>query len=72
MNSIARCRQKITQYKKGMVTKMRTFTAPLHELGEFEEITKLLKKPQTAVALTGCVDSQKMHMIYGLSDGLKY
>ena len=51
---------------------MRTFTAPLHELGEFEEITKLVKKPQTAVALTGCVDSQKMHMIYGLSDGLKY
>ncbi len=51
---------------------MRTFTAPLHELGEFEEITKLLKKPQTAISLTGCVDSQKMHMIYGLSDGLKY
>lgn len=24
------------------------------------------------LALTGCVDSQKLHMIYGLSDGMKY
>lgn len=51
---------------------MRTFTAPLYELGEFEEITKLLRKQRAAVALTGCVDSQKLHMIYGLSDGFKY
>lgn len=51
---------------------MRTFTAPLFELGEFEEITKLLKKPGAAATLTGCVDSQKLHMIYGLSDGFKY
>ncbi len=51
---------------------MRTFTAPLCELGEFEEITKLLKKPGAAAALTGCVDSQKLHMVYGLSDGFKY
>ena len=51
---------------------MRTFTAPLCELGEFEEITKLLKKPDAAAALTGCVDSQKLHMVYGLSDGFKY
>ena len=51
---------------------MRTFTAPLCELGEFEEITKLLKKPNAAAALTGCVDSQKLHMVYGLSDGFKY
>ncbi|WMC94097.1 transcription-repair coupling factor [Kineothrix sp. MB12-C1] len=51
---------------------MRTFTAPLYELGEFEEITKLLRKPQAAVSLIGCVDSQKLHMTYGLSDGFKY
>ena len=50
---------------------MRTFTAPLYELGEFEEITKLLKSHTAAVSLTGCVDSQKLHMIYGLSDGFK-
>ncbi len=51
---------------------MRTFTAPLYELGEFEEITKLLSKPQAAVSLMGCVDSQKLHMAYGLSEGFKY
>ncbi len=51
---------------------MRTFTAPLYELGEFEEIRGLLKKPGAAAALTGCVDSQKLHMVYGLSDGFKY
>ncbi len=50
--------------------RMRTFTAPLHELGEFEEIEKYLKKTGTAAWLTGCVDSQKMHMVYGLCDGL--
>ncbi len=50
---------------------MRTFTAPLYELGEFEEIVKLLKRKQTALSLTGCVDSQKLHMAYGLSDGFK-
>ena len=42
----------------------------MHELGEFEEIEGFLKKTGRAVALTGCVDSQKLHMIYGLSDGL--
>ena len=51
---------------------MRTFTAPLYELGEFEEIAKLLKKQRAMAALTGCVDSQKLHMVYGLSDGFKY
>ena len=48
---------------------MKTLTAPLHELGEFEEITALLKKPGKCVALTGCVESQKLHMVYGLSEG---
>lgn len=51
---------------------MRTFTAPLYELGEFGEIAGLLKKPGASAALTGCVDSQKLHMAYGLSDGFRY
>ncbi len=51
---------------------MRTFTAPLHELGEFEEIERYLREMGRAVALTGCVDSQKLHMIYGLSDSLGF
>ncbi len=51
---------------------MRALLAPLQELGEYSEIKKLLLKEKTAVALSGCVDSEKLHMIYGLSDGFRY
>ena len=47
---------------------MRALTAPLEELGELEEIKKQLKKDQICVSLTGCVESQKLHMIYGLGE----
>lgn len=48
---------------------MRALTAPLQELSGFEEMKKLLEAGKEAISLTGCVDSQKMHMAYGLSDG---
>lgn len=48
---------------------MRALAAPLHELGEFEEISAFLKKPGRSAALSGCVESQKLHMVYGLGDG---
>ena len=51
---------------------MRALTAPLRELGEFDDMTKLLKKPGSCLSLSGCVESQKLHMIYGLSDSLQY
>lgn len=51
---------------------MRALLAPLEELGEYEEIKKMLGREQASVALSGCVDSQKLHMIYGLSDGFRY
>lgn len=50
---------------------MRTLTAPLEELGEFEEVKKKLNGDHFCAAFTGCVESQKLHMIYGLSDGFK-
>lgn len=50
---------------------MKALTAPLHELGEFEEIVSLLKKPGKSAALTGCMESQKLHMINGLGEGYK-
>lgn len=50
---------------------MRALCAPLEELGEFEEIKKRISKESACVALTGCVESQKLHMIYGLSDGFQ-
>ena len=45
---------------------MRVLTAPLEELGEFQEIKNRLREPAAHAALTGCVESQKLHMIYGL------
>ncbi len=51
---------------------MRALTAPLQELAEFEEGRAYLQKEKACVAFTGCGDSQKLHMIYGLSDGFPY
>jgi len=51
---------------------MEALKAPLRELGEFEEIQKKLntKKP-ICLGLYGCVDSQKLHMVYGLSEAFQ-
>ncbi len=48
---------------------MQAMLAPLRELAEYEQIREKLRKGLGPVALTGCVQSQKLHMIYGLSDG---
>ena len=48
---------------------MQAMLAPLRELAEYEQIREKMQKGAGPVALTGCVDSQKLHMIYGLSDG---
>ena len=48
---------------------MQALLAPLRELAEYEEIRNLLYKDKKSIALTGCVESQKLHMIYGLGDG---
>lgn len=50
---------------------MRVLTAPLEELGEFEEIKRMLKEDGSCIALTGCMESQKLHMINGLGGGFK-
>ena len=50
---------------------MRALTAPLNELGEFEEVKRKLKGEHFCAAFTGCVESQKLHMVYGLSDEFK-
>ena len=51
---------------------MRALLAPLQELGEYEEIKKMLGKDRASITLSGCVDSEKLHMIYGLGDGFRY
>ena len=42
---------------------------PVRELADYDAIRERLRKAKGPVALSGCVQSQKLHMIYGLSDG---
>ena len=52
---------------------MRVLTEPLRELAEFEAIQKTLRQGGgTCVSLSGCVDSQKLHMVYGLGESFRY
>lgn len=47
---------------------MRTFTAPLTELNEYVEILSCLRRGDTPVLATGCIDSQKCHLIHGIGE----
>ncbi len=49
---------------------MQALLAPLQELADFSAIREAIRK-RIPAALTGCVDSQKLHMIYGLSEGFR-
>lgn len=51
---------------------MRALTAPLRELNGYDEMKALLAQERAVVSLSGCVDSQKLHMVYGLSEGFTY
>ena len=50
---------------------MKALTMPLEELAEFEEIKKEQKKGKGVLQLSGCVRSQKTHLVYALSGGSK-
>ena len=47
---------------------MKAFTEPLKALGEFESIRDSLKKQKGMTEVQGCIDAQKAHFIYGLSE----
>ena len=49
---------------------MKTFTAPLKELKEFNEIRDNIKAKTLPVQVTGCIDSQKCHLIQGLGEDI--
>lgn len=51
---------------------MQALLAPLRELAEYDQVREDIRKGRTPVALSGCVDSQKLHMVYGLSDGIRF
>lgn len=51
---------------------MQALIGPLQELAEYGQIQDIIKREGRTAAVSGCVDSQKLHMIYGLSDGFRY
>ncbi len=48
---------------------MQAFVSPLTELAEFETIYKRRREQPGLIQVTGCVTSQKSHMMQALSDG---
>lgn len=48
---------------------MNLLHAPLQELAEFEKVQEILCKNTGPVEIAGCVESQKLHFISGLSAG---
>ena len=51
---------------------MKAFLTPLQGLAEFEEIKEQSKKNKGILQVSGCMESQKSHLIYGLSEGISY
>jgi len=51
---------------------LKTFTNPLKELKEFNDIEDNIKLKNTPMQITGCIDSQKCHLIAGLSEGIPW
>ncbi len=51
---------------------MRALTAPLKELAEYDKIVQEKRKAPGMIRLSGCVNSQKTHMMYALGDGCFY
>ena len=49
---------------------MRAFVEPLQELSGYEDMLRAMKQPGL-VSVTGCIDAQKPHMIYGFGNGRK-
>lgn len=50
---------------------MNIFTKPFLEYREFTEVQKCLGQEKTPVQVTGCIDSQKCHLIAGLGENYR-
>lgn len=50
---------------------MNVLKTPLMELADYAEVQRELKKPGV-IEVEGATDSQKLHMVWGLSDGYSY
>ena len=47
---------------------MKAFTTPLTEYSEFVGIQKEIDRKNLPVFVSGCIESQKSHLMYGLSE----
>ena len=50
---------------------MNALSKPLWELADYADIKESLNKKEICVSVSGCNDSQKVHMIQGMSDGFR-
>ena len=50
---------------------MQTVIQPLLDLKEYQEIREKLKANCGLLQISGCIDSQKAHMMYALSEGVR-
>ncbi|WP_425516065.1 transcription-repair coupling factor [Anaerolentibacter hominis] len=46
--------------------------APLEGLSEFQIIREQVQKQNLPISVSGCIDSQKCHLMYGLGEGFQY
>jgi transcription-repair coupling factor (mfd) len=51
---------------------LKTFISPLKELKEFNDIRDHIVLKTLPIQVTGCIDSQKCHLIHGLGEGFKF
>ena len=51
---------------------MKTFLQPLLQLAEMEEIVRSCKNNKGILQISGCIESQKAHLMYGLSGLFPY
>lgn len=50
---------------------MQTFYEPLYGYEEFKELQNAIKKKKLPVQVTGCIDSQKCHLMFAASQEAK-
>ena len=50
---------------------MDTFKKPLEELKDYSDLVESLKKDSGFFAVSGCIDAEKPHLIYGAGSGMK-
>ena len=51
---------------------MKALTVPLTELADYQEMIRIRTKEYGVLQITGCVNSQKTHLMYALGQGIRF